>query len=222
MESVNGINLNTYNMLFNSYNKHTDDNASNGTAIADISIFTSNSNDIKSSLLKKIIRLKSIRYSDKDNMYKYKTSDGNCYRFELASNFFDFLSEREKEELLSEERTGHCYKNSILLASKLSVGMVLFGTVQVEDYQYLHSVTQFMNEGRLFIVDWSHNIVMPKQDYEKLFNLKIINRVSGKDILTNYYLCCDYFSSIPFPVFLGFNYELVSRAKKLVHEKKTD
>ncbi len=222
MESVNGINLNTYNMLFNSYNKHTDDNASNGTAIADISIFTSNSNDIHSSLLKKIIRFNSIRYSYKDNMYKYKTSDGNCYRFELASKFFDFLSEREKEELLSEERTSHCYKNSIILASKLSVAMVLFGTIQVDDYQHLHPVTQFINEGRLFIVDWSHNIVMPKQDYEKLFNLKVINRVSGKDIITNYYLCCDFFSSIPFSVFFAFNQELVSRAKKLVHEKKTE
>ena len=222
MESVNGINLNTYNMLFNSYNKHTDDNASNGTAIADISIFTSNSIDSSSSLLKKIIRFKSIRYSDKDNMYKYKTSDGNFYRFELASDFFYFLNEREKKELLSEKRTGHCYKNSIILASKLSVGMVLFGTVQVEDYQYLHSVTQFMNEGRLFIVDWSHNVVMPKQEYEKLFNLKIINRVSGKDILTNYYLCCDVFYDVPFSVFLSFNQELVNRAKKLVHKKKTD
>ena len=220
MESVNGINLNTYNMLFESYNKHTDDNASNGTTIADISIFTSDSKNISSSLIRKIIRLKSIRYSREDNMYKYKTCDGDIYRFELASEFFNFLSEREKEELLSEERTTHCYKNSILLASKLSVGMVLFGTVQVEDFQYLHSVVQFMNCGRLFIVDLSHNIVMPKRDYEKLFNLKVINRVSGEDILTNYYLCCDYFSSIPFSVFLGFNHELVSRAKKLIHEKK--
>lgn len=222
MESINGINLNTYNMLFDSYNKHTYDISPNADVIADISIFTSKDNDLCFNINKKIIELKSIRYNREDNMYRYKTDDGKYYRFELASDFLEILSDKEKAELLSDDRMRHCYKNSILLASKLSSGMAIFGTVQVGDYQFLHSVTQFIKCGRLFIVDWNYNLVMPKNDYEKLFNLNVISRVSGKNIVLNYYLCCDVFYDVPFSVFLSFNQELVNRAKKLIREKKTD
>jgi SepF-like predicted cell division protein (DUF552 family) len=220
MESINGINPNTYNLLFDSYNKHTGNFLANADAIADISIYTLDEEDISPSIIKKIIRFKKIRYSNLDEMYKYRLDNNQYILFGLASDILPFLSEKEKKELLSKQREGRCFLKSIYLSSKLRSAMVLFGTITVGDYQHLHTVVQFISNGNLLIVDWTRNLVMYKNEYEKLFDLKVINRVSGSDIIKNYYLCSDIFFDVPLSVYLSFNQELVARANTLTRKKK--
>ena len=221
MEINNGINKNTYDLLINSYNRHLDDVAPYADAIADIGIFTTKSNTFKDILIKDMIQIKHLKYDYNMGMYKYKLGIGDDVYFHLASDVLTCLSDKEKIELLSDRRKNHCYQRSILLSPRLTNSMIIFGTIQVGDYQFLHSAVQFVLDSRLFVVDWNFNIIMTKEDYVKLFHLKTINMVSSVDINYNYNICSDLFYEVPLPIFLGFNQELVDRARTLKNKKKT-
>ena len=221
MDLTGSMHKNTYKLLFESYNKHTGEYSSNENVIADISIFTTKYDRFKDNLIKDMIYLKSIRYSYELGMYFYVIDKNNSVYFNLISDTVNFLNEDDKLELVSDRRKKRCYIKSIYLASSFRNSMVLFGTAKVGDYQYLHAVVQFNFNGKLLIADWNHNIIMPKDEYFKLFNYQVINRVFGTNIISDYNLCSDIYGQIPLSVYLGFNQELVNNAKRLLHEKKT-
>ena len=219
MGKDNGINLNTYDLLFNSYNKHTIDIAPYASAIADLGIFTMQTDNFRGNLIKDLIAIKSIRYVYSSNMYKYKVDKDYYVYFNLASEVLDFLSDDDKRELLSSRRRNHCFKQSILLADELNGSMVLFGTAHVGNYQFLHSIVQIIVSGKIYVIDWTLNIVMFKHDYIKLFNFNTISMVSGQNIKENYYLCNDAFFQVPLSLFLTFNQELIVNAKRVLKRK---
>ena len=214
MNIQHGMNGNTYNLLIKSLDKKVE-NINNEKIVADINIYTSLKEFISFKIIRKFIQIKRIRFNKKDNCYQYKINKNNSIRFNLASNYIDEMSMYE-EELLSDERYGHCHLRAVELAPMLDNSNVIIGTSIVGSKQYLHSVVGYVKNNRKYIIDWTQNLVMKDEDYRSLYNFKEINSVDGKDIQEDIYSCNKLIGDAPLSVLLIFEKEI---CKDLVKSK---
>lgn len=212
MSVVYGINANTYDLLVDSNNKHTGEDLGNSIPYVDLNILTSGNKKLAYKIMRLIINIIKVR-KGKDDFKNYKMKDGSIVSYRLASDVFDFLD--SEEELLSDDRYGHCYLKSIQMAPFIKDSNILFGLTKIGDYQRMHAVVEFNLNDRLCVFDWTQNLVMPKDQYVKLFDFNIYNSIIGNDAKRIIELCQSKGINTSTSIVLAFGEELENDIKRL-------
>lgn len=212
MSVVYGINANTYDLLVDSNNKHTGEELGNSIPYVDLNILTSGNKKLAYKIMRLIINIIKVR-KGKDDFKNYKMKDGSIVSYRLASDVFDFLD--SEEELLSDDRYGHCYLKSIQMAPFIKDSNILFGLTKIGDYQRMHAVVEFNLNDRLCVFDWTQNLVMPKDQYVKLFDFNIYNSIIGNDAKRIIELCQSKGINTSTSIVLAFGEELENDIKRL-------
>ena len=219
MDSLYGMNKNTYNLLIKDINKKVNYKLNNMTIINDINIFTEEHKKLIFKLLKLYIKSKCIKKVN-DKTYKYIINKNDFVEFKTALDTFEVLN-IDRRSLLSDERYNKCYLQSILTSSLIENSSVVIGVAQYGNYQYLHSVIEYFDEEEndFYILDWTQNLVMKEIDFIKLYNFKILNSMSNKDALHLYNLCSNYGLRFGLSPLLLFNKELTKEIENKVLKK---
>lgn len=184
----NGMNINTYNLLFDDINNKMSDkkgSCESLNAFCVISKFTK-FDDIKIYCLMAGMYetiddydFRTISWSDELNSFIYQK--GN---FKIPFNLLsDFMTHEDvKKELTSDERIHKCHEKSILLASIYPNFRIITGYVYLEKQRMLHSVIEYDDNEETIILDWTKNLRMLKEDYIRLTNLRVIETIEGYDV----------------------------------------
>lgn len=184
----NGMNINTYNLLFDDINNKMSDkkgSCQSLNALCVISKFTK-FDDIKIYCLMAGMYetiddydFRTISWSDELNSFIYQK--GN---FKIPFNLLsDFMTHEDvKKELTSDERIHKCHEKSILLASIYPNFRIITGYVYLEKQRMLHSVIEYDDNEGTIILDWTKNLRMLKEDYIRLTNLRVIETIEGYDV----------------------------------------
>lgn len=184
----NGMNINTYNLLFDDINNKMSDkkgSCESLNALCVISKFTK-FDDIKIYCLMAGMYetiddydFRTISWSDELNSFIYQK--GN---FKIPFNLLsDFMTHEDvKKELTSDERIHKCHEKSILLASIYPNFRIITGYVYLEKQRMLHSVIEYDDNEETIILDWTKNLRMLKEDYIRLTNLRFIETIEGYDV----------------------------------------
>lgn len=184
----NGMNINTYNLLFDDINNKISDkkgSCESLNALCVISKFTK-FDDIKIYCLMAGMYetiddydFRTISWSDELNSFIYQK--GN---FKIPFNLLsDFMTHEDvKKELTSDERLHKCHEKSILLASIYPNFRIITRYVYLEKQRMLHSVIEYDDNEETIILDWTKNLRMLKEDYIRLTNLRVIETIEGYDV----------------------------------------
>lgn len=184
----NGMNINTYNLLFDDINNKMSDkkgSCESLNALCVISKFTK-FDDIKIYCLMAGMYetiddydFRTISWSDELNSFIYQK--GN---FKIPFNLLsDFMTHEDvKKELTSDERIHKCHEKSILLASIYPNFRIITGYIYLEKQRMLHSVIEYDDNEGTIILDWTKNLRMLKEDYIRLTNLRVIETIEGYDV----------------------------------------
>lgn len=184
----NGMNINTYNLLFDDINNKMSDkkgSCESLNALCVISKFTK-FDDIKIYCLMAGMYetiddydFRAISWSDELNSFIYQK--GN---FKIPFNLLsDFMTHEDvKKELTSDERLHKCHEKSILLASIYPNFRIITGYVYLEKQRMLHSVIEYDDNEETIILDWTKNLRMLKEGYIRLTNLRVIETIEGYDV----------------------------------------
>lgn len=184
----NGMNINTYNLLFDDFNNKISDkkgSCESLNALCVISKFTK-FDDIKIYCLMAGMYetiddydFRTISWSDELNSFIYQK--GN---FKIPFNLLsDFMTHEDvKKELTSDERIHKCHEKSILLASIYPNFRIITGYIYLEKQRMLHSVIEYDDNEETIILDWTKNLRMLKEDYIRLTNLRVIETIEGYDV----------------------------------------
>lgn len=184
----NGMNINTYNLLFDDINNKMSDkkgSCESLNALCVISKFTK-FDDIKIYCLMAGMYetiddydFRTISWSDELNSFIYQK--GN---FKIPFNLLsDFMTHEDvKKELTSDERIHKCHEKSILLASIYPNFRIITGYIYLEKQRMLHSVIEYDDNEETIILDWTKNLRMLKEDYIRLTNLRVMETIEGYDV----------------------------------------
>ena len=188
-----GINKNTYNLLFSDYYNIPRDkrlSIENNYIIAVIQSYTRfREKGIFSKLLKLAFEKKykidfsKIEYNDKTKEYEYEFN-GEVYTFDKLSNRLE--NENVKKELESERRYRHCHSKSIELAMAQPEAYILTGYIKENKGKYLHSIVEIENKNEKYVIDYTKNIIMPKEQYVKLTSFEELERISDMEYLQHF------------------------------------
>lgn len=174
--SYDGINNNTYNMIFIDEPVESRYSCNNREFIQGIiSQFTKLSDEEINEVLKKIPFFKR-----KGNGFIVKRHFKKYYFMLL-----DTVLKDEKENLRSDNRRGKCIPFSIGMANSFDKKCkVAIGYLDNSDknYRVLHAVFVDCSKEEEYILDYTNNVIMKKKDYIKLNDYKIVNEVTGEDI----------------------------------------
>ena len=200
-----GINNNTYNLLFSDVFYNVDDEYLNDTAVI-IENFT---------MLNEIDRLIVLTQSD---MFKYKNktytyNDGEEeYTFSLLEDLFG--DDETKRILHSPERYGSCHHASVGMCLNLphKNSKILTGYINYSDCRILHSVYYYEEDGMEIIYDYTKNIMMRKDEYFRLTNFKLINEIEREKLIEDKDFICN--SNISVKAYMVFRDEMMRDIKK--------
>ena len=200
-----GINNNTYNLLFSDTFYNVDNEYLNDTAVI-IENFT---------MLNEIDRLIVLTQSD---MFKYKNktytyNDGEEeYTFSLLEDLFG--DAETKRILHSPERYGSCHHASIGMCLNLphKNSKILTGYINYSDCRILHSVYYYEEDGMEIIYDYTKNIMMRKDEYFRLTNFKLINEIEREKLIEDKDFICN--SNISVKAYMVFRDEMMRDIKK--------
>jgi hypothetical protein len=185
-----GINKNTWNLLFSDYDDIPDDEKSdikNSYIITMIQTYTKfREKSIFSKALKLYFEKKykvdfsKIKFNEETKSYEYEV-EGEIYTFDKLSNKID--NKKIKKELESEKRYKQCHSKSLDLLLAYPEAYIVTGYVKRFDGKYLHSIVEIEKEKGTYIVDYTKNIIMPKEQYEKLTSFEELERISDMEYL---------------------------------------
>lgn len=185
-----GINKNTYNLLFSDYHNIPREerlSIDNSYIITIIQSYTRfREKGIFSKLLKLAFEKKykidfsKIKYNNKTKEYEYEFN-GEVYTFDKLSNRIE--EENVKKELESKRRYGQCHSKSIELATAQPEAYILTGYVKRVDGKFLHSIVEIEKKNRKYVIDYTKNIIMPKEQYAKLTGFEELERISDMEYL---------------------------------------
>ena len=186
---VDGINSNTYNLLFCDYhNLPQKDQGSyeNLVVMRTVELFTKlEEKRIFTKLLKlfyknKIIDINKITFNDETKQYEYR--DNNLViNFDKISNHFE--DKKLIEELTSEAREGKCHARTVELSPYIDGSKIVTGYITIGKNKVLHSVIEYEYNGETIILDWTKNLKITKKQYIKLTKFVEFSSLDGRKVI---------------------------------------
>lgn len=207
MYTKEGINVNTFNLLFNEIYKSKNDNLTNTAVIMAIDYFSLDEEE----QLKVFDKKYHFDFKqDEDGFYIFKYEDIE-FKFNLLSEVLEFKNPDNnplKKELVSRERYSKCHDKSLLLVY-LDNTSIITGLENLSGDLILHSVIcKKEDDGKEYIMDYSKNLFMERSLYLKLHDFKILQELNNK----TYYLDIENINKLaPFDsrIYLVFREELI-------------
>ena len=226
-----GMNKNTFELLFSDYDHIPKDeqiNIKNSYIMTMIQTYTKfREKSIFSMLLKMYFKKRykvdysKIRFNEETQSYEYEF-EGEIYTFNKLS---DRINDKEiKKELQSEKRYHKCHSKSIDLAIDLPKADIVTGYIKSHDGRFLHSIVEIKGKNGEYTIDYTKNIIMPKEQYKKITEFEEIERISDMEYLEHIQAIETGFPEISLKVYLTFGKELVEKLKKnftIVEDKET-
>ena len=197
-----GMNKNTYKLLFEDNDGITEDVQSREILMISHTIQEYTKwheklmlyNMLRFFFKNKFVDMSDIKYDPETKEYKY-VYNGEVYTFDILSKYIqgddnNFISKfinnyKVNKELHSKDRYGKCHGNSILLAEQLDNSKILTGYITFGKYKVLHSVVVANKKGVPLVYDWTQNLIMPLDEYRKIYNIVVIEEVDSKDMLND-------------------------------------
>ena len=124
----------------------------------------------------------------------------------------DIVKDDICNELISINRYGKCHKGAIMLLS-LDDSNILSGYVNSNGKLYFHSIVEIGD----YIMDYTKNLFIKKEDYFRLTSFKLIQKITREDYFKDMNILSD-FTGIDLRIYLAFRDELI---KELNNKKLT-
>ena len=83
----------------------------------------------------------------------------------------------------SERRYGPGHEKSLELSMALPESYIVTGYVKANKGKYLHSIVEIEKKNEKYIIDYTKNIIMPKEQYVKLTSFEELERISDMEYL---------------------------------------
>ncbi len=167
-----------------------------------------------------------ISFDEKTQKYIYHKRNENV-TFELLSDSIE--NPEIKEELLSSDRYGNCHENSTGLMfgfDTCSKKWLVNGKIKINEKDYFHHTwVEFEEQGEILVIDYNSNIILRKEDYDRLTGAREINRTDVDTLESLIHLLDDFDLSIPSGIFGYFSQELkrdLEKNKFLMKQKETE
>ena len=215
----NGINKNTYDMLFpDFYNIKKEEIADEETSliIELIDIYTlTEQKELFIDLVKKTfdeqygINYSNIKYNKETKQYEYEIK-GKIYTFNELSDITDI--EKFKKELKTDKRHHKCHTRTLELSFGVPESNIVTGYEVIADIKALHSILEYKVKNKLYIIDYTKNIIMPKEQYMELTKFKEIERISDLEYIEDLGKIYN-FSHLTDKVYVTFQKELIRELK---------
>lgn len=125
-----------------------------------------------------------IRYDKDEKVYVCKDKSFGSFKFDLLSDIC--VNEDIKRKLLSPNRFRKCHFGSIdvikgLQEEERNMAVLSTGTFKTnEKDSFLHSWVEFNDN---IVIDYTHNIIMDKEKYYRLYEIEVINKLSFDEML---------------------------------------
>lgn len=184
-----GINTNTYNLLFSDYDNIPEEDYNDQkyyVACATIDYFTKlKDKTIFTKLLKlfyrdTILDLDNITFNYETKEYEYK-SDSIIISFDKISNRLE--DKNMIKELTSTKRIGKCHIMSMVMAPKIENSKIVTGYITFGNQKCLHSVIEYEYDDEIIILDWTMNLKISKEQYTKLTKFVEISSFLGANFI---------------------------------------
>ena len=117
-------------------------------------------------------------------MYEKKEEKKDTYHFDTISRYI-FENNEIKNELETKKRYRKCHMRSIDLALAIGDAKVVTGIAKLNGVEFLHSVVEIMLDNKTLYLDWTRNIMMPQDEYKRLFRYREISKVDIKNIISD-------------------------------------
>ena len=183
-EYIGGIRKETYDLLFkdeNIQNSEVIDTTANDEILDTIAFFTKFDNNLLDKhFLKRMakkfkIDISKISYNKEKNIYNYDAENMQIPFEKLSDGIQD---KKMKRELLSNKRLHKCHERTLQLIGGFgNIATILTGTCERQGKRYLHSVIGLQREDDVYIVDYTLNLVINKELYNRLTNFKQIEEI---------------------------------------------
>lgn len=184
-----GINNNTYNLLFGDYDnlpENEQGSYENINAFATIDCFTKlQEKKIFTKLLKlfyknTIINLDKITFNEDTKQYEYKNND-LVINFDKISNYFE--DKDLIKELTSKKRYNKCHSRSINIAPSIENSKIVTGYITFLDKKFLHSIIEYEHEDKTIVLDWTRNLKITKEQYIELTKFVELSSFEGRNVI---------------------------------------
>ena len=215
----NGINKNTYDMLFpDFYNIKKEEIADEETSliIELIDVYTlTEQKKLFIDLVKKTfdeqygINYSNIKYNKETKQYEYEIK-GKIYTFNELSDITDI--EKFKKELKTDKRHHKCHTRTLELSFGVTESNIVTGYEVIADIKALHSILEYKVKNKLYIIDYTKNIIMPKEQYMELTKFKEIERISDLEYIEDLGRIYN-FPHLTDKVYVTFQKELIRELK---------
>lgn len=215
----NGINKNTYDMLFpDFYNIKKEEIADEETSliIELIDVYTlTEQKKLFIDLVKKTfdeqygINYSNIKYNKETKQYEYEIK-GKIYTFNELSDITDI--EKFKKELKTDKRHHKCHTRTLELSFGVPESNIVTGYEVIADIKALHSILEYKVKNKLYIIDYTKNIIMPKEQYMELTKFKEIERISDLEYIEDLGRIYN-FPHLTDKVYVTFQKELIRELK---------
>ena len=221
-----GIHPNTYNMLFKKkqeFPKEELGTEENSKIIDTLNIFTElNHKSIFISLLKKFfsnkynIDLDKIKYNEEIKQYEYVIDAENVITFNMISNIVN--DKKLIRELKSEKRFGKCHERSCQQAPNIDNAKIVTGIFKTIEGKFLHTVIEFHGKENTYIMDWTQNYYMKKEDYIKLMEFQELTTFDAQDVFYDMNLMEKMnVKHVCLKPYLSFRNEIIKDLEKNMH-----
>lgn len=186
---VDGINNNTYNLLFEDYDNLKEKEQGNyefACAFATIDWYTKiQEKKIFMKLLKlvfknTIVQLDKITFNEHTQQFEYKDND-ITFTFDKMANCFE--NEKIKKELTSNKRYGECHTRAMSISPSIEGSKIVTGYATILDQKFLHSVIEYEYNGETIILDWTRNLKMTKEQYIQLTKFQELASFEGRKVV---------------------------------------
>lgn len=187
-----GINKNTYDLLFKDYDNIADDemmkqDVFNGWLTIQQFTMLQHKKIIfglaKIVLKNKGIDLNNIKYDEENKEYVYIEREKK-YTFDILSNYVE--GKENIKELQSNRRYGKCHSRSVAAAAYMEEAKVISGYVVTGNKKYLHSIiVKESSKGIIMAYDWTQNIIMPYEQYKDIHQFEELAEVNSEVILND-------------------------------------
>lgn len=215
-----GINKNTYELLFSDYDNIPEDEKppiENSYIITMIQTYTKfREKSIFCKLLKLFFEKKykvdysKIKFNEETKNYEYEFQ-GEVYTFDKLSDNID--NKKIKKELESEKRYRQCHSKSLELSLVLPEAYIVTGYIKGFNGKYLHSTVEIEKEKETYIIDYTKNVIMPKEQYIKLTSFEELERISDMEYLQHIQKVVNI-PEIDLKVYTTFGKEMVKELEK--------
>lgn len=179
---INGIEFHTNELLFSDVEFVEEENRNskeNNKAINTIRAFTLNKINKIINKFRYNVNFDNISFNEKEGIYTY--DDGkNKYDFRMMSSY---IKDKEiKKELKSPRRGGKCRISSVTVSNILkSENKIVTGYYYVDNGKYLHTVVETELGGEQYVLDFTSNIMMKKDQYQSLFKFEQLEAIKDED-----------------------------------------